>query len=454
MSAPTQTASVPTVDALVGMSPQQRAALVGSISDPNAQAQAASNARIARLVGNRQYMRESVEHVGLCQPLVNVNGNAANWTSGTDLIFNLPTANGGFLKGILLTFAITVNPATGTGATYALNAWAPLNLIQWFRLTINGKQIHQFPLALLKYVYQTKGYQRPAYGPTGAVIAGASDSYIRNQLFSTLPITVNTNNAWNFAIYIPMNMLHADSPHGMFPMMGATSPGQLHLQTAPGSDGLDPELYPVAGAGTGHAVTITGTVKAEAIYVNGSNYGGRNSLYLDLGGEPVATYITDNVLQPIVATTTNRIKIQALLQHAQVWLTIVDGNQSNKLAADSNISGLELDQDSIGDAYWWKFGYGVNQTMLDYFFQLSQRYGQDLADEGVFPVIDAFTQGQENPSNREGSRYLNMATGGGGFTDTHVGVTLTSVGGVAGITPRLELYTISINPEGLAIAQL
>ena len=68
---------------------------------------------------------------------------------------------------------------------------------------------------------------------------------------------------------------------------------------------------------------------------------------------------------------------------------------------------------------------------------------QDM-DEGLIPLIWGPIAEQADPDLREGVAYLDMTTASG-WTDYHAGVQLSTVGGVAGITPRLEVHAILLN---------
>ena len=437
-----------TVNSLAGMSPAQRAAYVNQFSDAQQRAAAAQDAADARAQANADYLARCAPKTVLCPPTT--GGLTGTYASGSVLVYNIPTGNGLFLRELVFTISLSFTAAAGTGATYAQTAGAPYNIFDNIEVLLNGASQLKVKPYILKYWQQLRGYQRPAFGPDGPVIAGTQNTTVEGQLYSVPAITTGAN-TWTFLMRVPLADIHHHSAAGMIPAMGTSTPGQIRVTCSSTFLGVDPILNSVySSGGTGNAITgLTGTVKCEAIAYDGTNFWSPANRYLDLEGEPTAQWIIDAVLQPLQATTVQRFKVTTLLQHYFLLAVVVDGNQSNKFAALTNVIAFGMDQDSVGQNRFFLFGQGTNQAIYDWYEQQRKRVGQDI-DEGVFPFIVAPTYGQENPSNREGTMVLNMQPGG--WTDCNLEFTVTSVGGVAGITPRIETYLYSLNPAGLVLA--
>src|SRR5215469_14478206 len=85
---------------------------------PDAQTQA--NLRQLRAQSNASYLANTFRKVANCPP---TNGGVQQaYTAGTALYYNFPTASGAFATDILITLNVNFTPATGTAATYAINA--------------------------------------------------------------------------------------------------------------------------------------------------------------------------------------------------------------------------------------------------------------------------------------------------------------------------------------------
>jgi hypothetical protein len=171
-------------------------------------------------------------------------------------------------------------------------------------------------------------------------------------------------------------------------------------------------------------------------------------LPLDLDGEPSAQYMVDRMLNPLVANTMNRTRIDNKLQHLYLLSVVIDGNQSTKFSAESNITGIEIDEDSVGTNKLLAFGAtGNNVPYLIWRDELRQRYGEDPVSEGVIPWVAAPATWTVDPDSRDGVGLANMMDGG--FTDLSLGVQLASVNGLGTITPRMLTYLVALNPAGL-----
>lgn len=442
------TTPVPTAQSLISLPYAQRQQAIAALpADQQAQLQA-QVATLQRQM-NRDYMARSQVMEAVCPPSSG-SGTTQNYSAGADLIFNFPTAGGAFVRALLVKLVLTVNPAVGTGAAYALNAGGVYALLDRMRVNFNGTQ-HNFRPAVLPFYERMRGYM---YAASNTILAGNSVADIQTPLLSGVPAvgaTVPTGaTAWDVVFRVPLN-LHDMDPKGLLPNMGAGTQGQIEIVCAPNPLGPDPLLNAISTtAGTGAAVTITGTVEVDVEYTDGSNMQGQNPLTLDLRGLPTIQILEDEVLAPLTAGTVNNHKIATLLQHAVVLSILIDGQQSTKFATLANIQALTLAKDAVLANKFFGFGpqFG-NLAVVNFYERLRRRYGQDLGDDGVIPWVDALTTNTVDPSNREGVALLNMTANG--WTDVHHGYQVGAVGGVAGITPRVVTHVIAINPAGLGI---
>lgn len=439
---------VPTAQSLISLPYAQRQQAIAALpADQQAQLQA----QVATLQRqyNRDYMARSIVQQAVCPPQSG-SGTTQAYSAGADLIFNFPTAGGAFVRALVIKMALSVNPAVGTGAAYALNAGGALALIDRIRVGFNGTQ-HNFRPLILPFLEKMRGYLRNS---TQTILAGSSTTDVQNLLFSGVPAVgaaVPTGaHTWDVVFRLPLNM-HDMDPKGLLPSMGAGTQGIVEIVCAPNALGPDPILNAISTtAGTGAAVTVTGTVEVDVEYSDGSNMQGQNPLTLDLRGLPTVQILEDEVLSPLTAGTVNNHKIATLLQHAVVLSILVDGQQSTSFATLGNIQALTLAKDAVLANRFFGFGsqFG-NLAVVNFYERLRRRYGQDLGDDGVIPWVDAMTTNTVDPSNREGVALLNMTANG--WTDVHHGYQVAAVNGVAGVTARVVTHVISINPAGLGI---
>lgn len=440
-AAPTQ---VVTSAQLAGMTPQQRSAYLASL-DPAAQAQAMQDYSGYQTQMNAVYLANSVEKIGTCYPAS--GGITQNYAVGQTLVYNFPTASGAFAKDLLITMSLNFTPATGTSAVYAYTPSAPYSFFNEIQILFNGTQARIRPY-LMRVLEMMRSRQNP---PPGQVPSSANAvATITTNVATPAPTLTGGSAAQLTQIFrIPLNVLHQLSPIGMLPIQGSGTKAQVLLLCASAVLGPDPMFNSIyAVSGSGHAITFNAgsTVKVEVVYMDGSNMTSPVPLSLDLTGVPTAQYMIDTPLTPLAASITQRQRIAVLLEHYYVVAVVIDGNQSNKFAAVSNITSIELDQDSIGQNKFFYFGVANNVSIYDWYEYMRHVFQQDF-DEGVIVWVNAEAYGQENPDNRIGNRALNMTAGG--WTDVHHGYLLTTVNGLGTVTARVELYLISMNRAGL-----
>lgn len=377
------------------------------------------------------------------------NGGALKQTfaSGQPLYYTIPTANNAYLTGFWIQCLLTVNCATGSSATYALNAGAPLTAIDSIQVQYGGMQ-HNFRPYIWKYLSQLRG--QSAQVQPRQILVGQQDAYLAGY-YNGAPFGVATgNNTWNFSFYVPMNMINPQDVKGLLPIQQGDTSCQVVVNCAGALYGPDPVLNAVTtgGTGTGQAVTCTvGTIAVIAEYKDGTSYSTLNGLAPNLSGLPTVQLLRDSLLTNVAASQVYRQKISFLKKIPWVIATIVDGQQSNKFATTANMQIIEATADSTGNRPFWRYGLNTNLDAREFYNDLSGKFGgllqQDI-DEGILPVIYGPIYQQSASDLLEGQHYLNMSIGDG-WTDFHYGVQLAAVNSVSGIGARFETHVMLLN---------
>lgn len=439
-----QAPSIMTPDKLAHLPPADRANYFAGL-DAAQRSQEMDSYEAYRATENAKYLAGCVEKVANCPPTGAAGATKANITPSQSVTFEVPTAQGAFAVALRFILSVNLTFAAGTGATYELAPSAPYSLIDTIEVLLNGR-LHRIRPVFFKYMEQMRGFMRNS---PGIIVAGNTDTNIQNALYSTFPVAAGTT-TWTFYFDMPLRALHDHSAAGCVPIMGSSTHMQVQVNFPAGVMGADPLLFPVhALAGTGNAVTLNtaaSTITAEVVYMDGENYFSPTKYALDLDGEPTAQYSIDTPLNNLTSGSPVRQKINSLLQHHLALAFVIDGNQSNKYAALSNIQEFALTKDAVGQNVLWKYGTGTNVSTNDFFWKLRRLFGQDLPDEGVIPLVVAWAYGQQNPSNREGLQVLNLT--GTGWSDIHHEWTVGAVT-TTNMVPRVELLLLSLNPDGL-----
>jgi hypothetical protein len=392
---------------------------------------------------NRAFMALSIRKKALAQQ---ANGGANNQTfvAGQPLTYNIPTANNAYLIGFWVNCQLVNTLATGSSAVYALNAEAPLSLLDSIIVNYGGPQ-HNFRPYILKYFNQMQGslqYQLPR-----SILAGQVDSTMQAYYNSTAAnaFGVATGaNTWNFRFYVPMNPLHPQDVRGILPIQQGETSCQVVINCAGAPYGADPILNTVVTtSGSGGASVITGTIAVEAVYKDGQSYTQLGALQPNLAGVQTCQIVRDTPLNNLGSGQMFRNKVSFLHKIPWLLMAIVDGQQSNKLCATTNIGVIETSADSTGMRPFMRYGANTNLDVRSYYDELSRLLQQDM-DEGLIPLIYGPIAEQAMAGLLEGTAYLDM-TVGSGYTDYHMGVQLTAVGSVPGIAPRLETHAIVLN---------
>lgn len=407
------------------------------------QAALAQQAADAQRAQNRAFMSLSIRKKALAQQ---ANGGANNqaFVTGQPLTFNIPTANNGYLIGFWINLALTVNLAAGTSAVYALNAEAPYSLLDSIVVNYGGPQ-HNFRPYILKYYFQMLGALAMTF--PRQVIAGQLDTYMQQYYNSTnnnaFPVAVG-NNTWNFRLFIPMNLIHKQDVRGILPIQNGETTCQVVVNCAGAPFGPDPVLGTISTiSGTGGAAAVTGTVTCEAVYKDGQTYSGLAALQPNLSGVQTCQLVRDTPLNNLGSGQMFRNKVSFLHKIPWLWISVIDGNQSTKLAATSNIQVIETSADATGMRPFVRYGLNTNLDVRGYYDDINMLLEQDM-DEGLIPLIYGPIFEQADAGMLEGQAYLDM-TVQSGWTDYHYGVQLGSVGAVPGIAPRIEAHLILLN---------
>ena len=325
-----------------------------------------------------------------------------------------------------------------------MNAAAPYSLIDSIVVNYGGPQ-HNFRPYILKYYFQMLGALAMTF--PRSIVAGQLDSYMQAYYNSAnnlnYPVAVG-NNTWNFRLFMPMNLIHPQDVRGILPIQNGETTCQVVVNCAGGILGPDPVLNTVVTtSGTGGAATVTGTVSCEAVYKDGQTYSGLAALQPNLSGVQTSQFVRDTPLNNLGAGQMFRNKVSFLHKIPWLWITVIDGNQSNKYAATTNLQVIETSADATGMRPFIRYGLNTNLDVRSYADDIVRLMEQDM-DEGLIPLVYGPIFEQADAGLLEGQAYLDMTTQSG-WTDFHYGVQLATVGGVAGISPRIEAHLVLLN---------
>ena len=435
------------------LSPSQIASIVGQAQQAQLTAaewsklSAADQSQVKQAISalNANYLKMTIPKYALCEANGGALSASYSSTNPTVMTFQIPQSASGWATELVIDADLTVNytPKT-TSPTIAVNAAGVAAAFSSLTLQFgsNTSQIDLRPY----FAYVNKrlsGYNRSLYGQT----AGNAVSAISALLY-TSPTVASGNNTWKFRIRVPLNALHPLTAEGMLPAMGNTGKGIIRLQPSAEFNGVDPILSAVTTNGT---VSVTGTVEVKMGYRDGHSLATLQQMapvVLGPAGIGTVQYVQLEAKQNLVANLYQRQHISTTLPIYRLVNIVVDGNQSSTFSTVANILGYEVSLDANAGTALYKYDNSENVTMTDYYQGVRDHYGQDM-DEGVMVAVDATGANVVNPSNQDGAAFLNMTSIG--YTAAHVGVKLNSVGGVAGIAPRIENWALVVNPLGLQV---
>lgn len=435
---------------LAALPPQARAQYFASLPPGQAAAQQAQLANYVMQM-NRDYMKKTVRQKAVCPP---ASGSGVNQTfaTATQLTYNAPNANDGFLEGFLVRVNLVLDFAAGSSAVYAATKAAELALIQTITLNYQGIQFNFSPY-ILKDLRRMFG----AYHPTwpDSVLASANhistlDTYLSQ---GALPISGSSQTV-NVEFYVPLNLIHPQDIRGLLPIDGESTTAQIIIQTCPAFVGNDSALNPwYAVSGTGHAITLhagsSETVQVLAVYRNGKTMAQKDKLPISFDGIGTVQFQKDVQLTGLTNATTYRQKITKLEQHYYALLTVIDGQQATDYSTLANFNYLDLGTDETGSNLFWSYGTGTNLDVREFFDDIRWLLKQDLSP-GIVPLAYAPVYGEADASNRNGSHIMNCDPSRNGWSAIHYGIQMATVSSpLSGVTPRVECHLIWVNPQGL-----
>lgn len=433
-------------DQIAALPPDQQAAYLQRMS-PEQQALVAQANQKLIVAANRHFMRQSVERVAMC-PVTGGSGQTASYAVGQTLYFDLPTVPG-FATGILITYNLTVTPATAGGAVYVANAAAPFSIFSELDILYNGFQIRTHPYFACKVLAQARGFQT---GAQDRVLAGNNDNTVAANLVGTNPVVSAVGNTWQGKMFVPFNALGHDTVPGVLPLAGVGNKPQVKLTCPSNFYGVDPLINPISSSGGSNpSVTATGNINVDVIYLDGVTLQDNTPLLLNWQNEPTLQFYWDTALTPFSGgATVQRQTISTKLEHWYVCSIVIDGQQSNTFSTYANMTAFELGPDQVGSQVWYNYNVANNISIYDWFDRFHRRqHGQDF-DPGVILWVDAPARGIISPDTRTGSQYLNMYPGG--YPAATHSYQIGSTGAVSGITPRVETFLVSVNHAGLKVS--
>lgn len=395
---------------------------------------------------NRNFMALSTNKEVLCQQ---ANGGALSQTfsAGQPLIWNVTNANNAYMTGFWVRCTLTCTLAAGASAVYGMNAANPLSLIDTIVVQYGGGgPQHLFRPYNLKYLNQLRG--RNKQGAIRSVLAGQQDAYLQGY-YSSGPFTANTGaNTYNFAFFVPMN-IHPQDVRGILPIQFGQTTCQVTVNCAPNPLSVDAILGTFyANGGSGHSVTVTGTIQLIACYKDGQTMAQAGQLAPNLSGIGTTMMLQDVPLNNVSTGQIFRNKVTMIGRFPWCLVTIVDGVQSDKFATTSNLAVLDTSSDQAGYNTFWRYGNNTNLDIREFYSDLSGKMGgwlqQDI-DEGIIPIAVAPIYELADPDELHGQHILNTMPNEG-WTDFHYGVQLTSTGSNASPGPRLECFLMQIAP--------
>lgn len=432
---------------LAALPPQARAQYFSGLSPQQAAAQQAALANYINQM-NRDYMKKTVRQKTVCPP-ASGSGVNQNYATATQLSYNAPVANNGFLEGFIIRISMSVTFAAGSSAVYASTKAGEMALIQNIVVNYQGTQWNISPY-ILKDLARLQGIYEPTW--PNAVLASAShqstiDTYLSQ---GSLPVSGSSQTV-TLEFFCPLNLLHPQDVRGLLPIDGDSTTAQIVLQTATALLGNDPaQNVWYAVSGSGHAITIvSGTVQVIAAYRNGKTMSQKDAMPINFDGIGTVQFQKDVSLTGLANATTLRQKITKLEQHYYALLTVIDGQQATDYATTANINYMDLGTDETGSNLFWAYGTGTNLDIREYFADIRYLLNQDLS-QGIIPLAFAPVYNEADPGNRNGNHIMNCDPARNGWSAIHYGIQMATVSSpLSGVTPRVECHLIWVNPRGL-----
>lgn len=390
--------------------------------------------QVDQATANSDYMARS-RNFPVRMPLIGGNLNGP-YAVGSTLNFILGPVNNGWLEAIELDVNLSLQVAT---ATLVENKAFPWNLISAITVNLDG-QISYIEPYFVYLMSRMQGYMKA--GPD-AVLAGTQNSGLQATMLTVpaSPIALGAASV-RFRLYIPLNALHPLDGSGMLPAQGTQDPVQVNVICPSALVGVDPFIHPGSTATSVVTVNAGSTVTCYGWIRDGRTMWSPDEVlpfYPD--GLPQVSYDKEPDIINLVAGSIVRGQLTKVLKIYYGVSCIIDGNSSTAFAANSNINSWDISGDSTGNFKLYQ--YGLENVPVDLLFEkIRRRFGQDFP-EGVIPWVYAPQAKVPDPDNYNGTDILNMQAGG--WTSLYQGVNLASIGGVAGIQPRVKTWILGTN---------
>lgn len=407
---------------------------------------------------NRNYMQSTVRKMS---PALTNGSPTQNYVLGTPLTFNMSTSLNGYLEGLMFRLVVNYTLATGTSAVYQQTAAGRLAIIDTIEVRYNKSQakFRPFSIRQLAMLGALPQWTIVAGNTQTEVLVGQQDAALEAYLNTAMPVTTGANSV-TLEFFVPLNLVHPADPRGLLPLMAGDTGIQVIVNTpqsllAPtDTSGYGDAVLNAIGptTGTGHGISaVSGTVQVNAVYRDGDCYSQLAKLPFDISLlDGTFQMQIDQQLNPWVAGSYQRTKLNIMGKHYYVLLLCVDGVQCTSLATDANLAYIESGKDATGSNVFWKYGTQTNMSFYEYMNLLRLGRKQDL-DPGCIAMVQAPTDqvGQnislvwdENPMN-----YLDNTRNG--WADWRFCVTPSAVSSTNGAVPRIEPQLFYINPTGL-----
>ena len=405
---------------------------------------------------NRRYMTDTIRKIAVS--LTNGSPTQA-YATGTPFTFNMSTSLNGYMEGFIIRVVLNYTLAVGTAAVYALTAAGKLGIIDTIEIRYNKSQVKIRPFALRQL--SLLGALPQWVIPTAAteVLVGQQDASLETYLNTAMPVATGAQTT-TLEFFVPLNLVHPADARGLLPVMAGDTGVQVIVNTpqsllAPGDvantgDPVLNALFPVSG--TGHAISaVSGTIQVETVYRDGDTFSQLAKVPFDISLlEGTFQMQIDQVLNPWVAQSFQRTRLNIMGKHYYVLLLCIDGNQPSVCTAKSNLLYVENGKDATGSNVFWRYGTQTNMSYFESEGLMRLGRGQDL-DPGVIAMVRApvSQEGQnislawdENPMN-----YLDNTRQG--WADWRYCVEPNTVSSTLGAIPRIEPHLFYINPTGL-----
>ena len=367
-----------------------------------------------------------------------IGGNLSGpYSLGSTLNFIMGPVNDGWLEAIELDLNIQITMATAVATP---NKAFPWNLISGITVNLDGQISYIEPYFACYLLPRMK--RRLGQDMSTGTIAGIQNNDEENLVYNVpTSLAVGANNV-RLRLYIPLNALHPLDGSGLLPTQGTQDPVQINVICPNALIGVDPLLHPATSANGVASITGTSTVTCYGWVRDGRTmWTPGEQLAFYPAGLPQVSYDREPDVINLVAGSIVRGQLTKVLKVYYGVMCVVDGNQSNNFAINTNINSWDLAADSSGN---FKFKqYGLENVPVDlYWGRLRRQFGQDFP-EGIIPFVYAAHDNLAEPGHGNGNNVLNMTQGG--WTSLYQGVNLQTIGVVAGIQPRVHTWILGTN---------